>query len=174
MATKKPYERRTDAEKVFDNWTKTLGLFERGEYSVAIVRAAISMELAANLVVRAELLTNRSLPADFVGHLLKRANGLTGKFENLIYPILKGSPRYQSLKALSTDWRWVNKERNSVVHSGQFKNKKTAEKALSLARKAVIRMVAAYDPSFRLGKTKSKHLMLRSAAQSPTAAAKVH
>jgi hypothetical protein len=31
---------RTDAEKVFANWNKSLGLFERGEYSLAIVRAA--------------------------------------------------------------------------------------------------------------------------------------
>src|ERR1039458_3727621 len=42
---------RTDPEKVFANWNKTLGLLERNEYSVAIVRAAVTVELAANIVI---------------------------------------------------------------------------------------------------------------------------
>src|ERR1022692_1350940 len=96
---------RTDPEKVFTNWNKTLGLFERGEYSLAIVRAAVTMELAANIVVRAELVKKRNLPVDFVDSLLKWSNGLSGKFDKLIYPILKGCPNYASFKSLDADWR---------------------------------------------------------------------
>jgi hypothetical protein len=148
---------RTDPEKVFANWNKTLGLFERGEYSLAIVRAAVTMELAANIVVRAELVKKRNLPVDFVDSLLKWSNGLSGKFDKLIYPILKGSPNYESFKSLDADWRKTNKERNGVAHSGDFKTKSVAEDILSRARKVVATMMSDYQPTLKFGKTQSEH-----------------
>ena len=48
---KKPYSERTDLEKIESNWTKTRGLLKREEWSLAIVRAATAVEIAANLVV---------------------------------------------------------------------------------------------------------------------------
>jgi hypothetical protein len=148
---------RTDPEKVFANWNKTLGLFERGEYSLAIVRAAVTMELAANIVVRAELVKKRNLPVDFVDSLLKWSNGLSGKFDKLIYPILKGCPNYASFKSLDADWRKTNKERNSVAHSGDFKTKSVAKDILSRARKVVSTMMSDYQPTLKFGKTQSEH-----------------
>ena len=52
---KKPYSERTDREKISNNLRKTLALFQKGEYSVSIIRAATTAELATNLVIRAEL-----------------------------------------------------------------------------------------------------------------------
>jgi len=64
---------RTDPEKIFANWNKTLGLFERGEYSLAIMRAAVTMEIAANIVVRhyiasgAQVVRTARLPINTLG-----------------------------------------------------------------------------------------------------------
>ncbi len=148
---------RTDSEKVFANWNKTLGLFERSEYSVAIVRAAVTVELAANIVIRAELVEKRKLPLDFVDFLLNWSNGLTGKFDKLIYPILKGSPNYKLFKSLDADWRKINKERNGVAHSGEFKTKSVAEDVVSKAREVVQAMMSDYQPTLKFGKTQSEH-----------------
>ena len=35
---KKPYEERTDAEKLEDNWIKTVSLFNKSQYSMSIRR----------------------------------------------------------------------------------------------------------------------------------------
>lgn len=154
MAKKKE---RTDPEKVWANWNKTLGLFERDEYSVAIVRAAVTLEVAANIVIRAELVKKRKLPVHFVDSLPKWSNGLTGKFDKLIYPILKGSSKDEPFKALAADWRKINDERNSVAHRGDFKGKSAAADVVTRARKVLRAMMADYEPSLKFGKTQSEH-----------------
>jgi hypothetical protein len=148
---------RTDPEKVFANWNKTLGLFERGEYSLAIIRAAVTMEIAANIVVRAELVGRRSLPVNFVESLLMWSNGISGKFNKLIYPILEGSPNYDAFKALDQDWKKINRERNSVAHSGDFKTKDVAEDIVSRARNVLKAMMSDYQPTLKFGRTQSEH-----------------
>jgi hypothetical protein len=148
---------RTDPEKVWANWNKTLGLLERDEYSVAIVRAAVTLEVAANIVIRAELVKKRKLPVHFVDSLLKWSNGLTGKFDKLIYPILKGSSKHESFKALAADWQKINDERNSVAHRGDFKGKSVAVDVVTKARKVLRAMMADYEPSLKFGKTQSEH-----------------
>ncbi len=90
---KKPYDERTDKEKIRSNWTKTCGLYLRGEHSMAVIRAATAVELAANLVVREELENNQKLPKEFVDSLMKWANGLVGKLNRLIIPITKGTKK---------------------------------------------------------------------------------
>jgi len=152
---------RTDPEKVFANWNKTLGLLERDEYSVAIVRAAVTIEIAANIVVRAELIEKRKLPVDFVDSLLKWSNGLAGKFDKLIYPILKGIPHHESFKSRTADWRKINEERNAVAHRGEFKSKSVADDVVSKARKVLETMMADYEPTLKFGKTQSEHKKLR-------------
>src|SRR2546430_8450229 len=92
-ARKKPYSKRSDADKLPTNWRKTLGLLERSEFSMAIIRAGTCAEIAANIVVRAELIQRRQLEAAFVDTLLYWANGLQGKFSRLILPILAGTDR---------------------------------------------------------------------------------
>jgi hypothetical protein len=148
---------RTDAEKVFANWTKTLGLYERKEYSVAIVRAAVTVELAANIIIRAELIQKRNLPAAFVDKLMLWANGLSGKFRQLIYPILEGTPNHQAIARLEADWKKVNKERNSVAHCGEFKNKKEGEEVVTKARHVLEAMLRDYEPTLIFGSTQSVH-----------------
>jgi hypothetical protein len=154
---------RTDPEKVFANWNKTLGLLERDEYSVAIVRAAVTVEIAANIVIRAELVKKRNLPADFVDSLLIWSNGLAGKFRNLIYPILKGSVSYNSFQSLAADWKKINEERNRIVHRGEFKTKSVAEDIVSRARKVLQTMLVGYEPTLKFGKTQSEHKKHRDA-----------
>jgi len=134
-----------------------LGLFERGEYSVAIVRAGVTVELAANVVVRAELVKKRNLSATFVDSLFKNANGLKGKFDKLIYPVLKGSENYKSFTSLRKDWEKINGERNNVAHSGDFKNKDVATTIVMKARKVLQTMMADYEPTLKFGKTQSEH-----------------
>ena len=159
---------RTDPEKVFANWNKTLGLLERNEYSVAIVRAAVTVEIAANIVIRAELVEKRNLPVEFVDSLLIWSNGLAGKFNKLIYPILKGSPNHKSFQSLGADWRKINEERNSVAHRGDFKTRTVADDIVSRARKVLETMMSDYRPTLKFGKTQSEHKKHRHAQSGAT------
>ena len=130
---KKPYSDRTLEEKITSNWTKTLGLFKRGEYSTVVIRAATSIELASNLLIKAEFHQNRGLPEEFVESLMMWANGLMGKVDRLLLPIFKGTAKEKKLKEIKTRSKDINDERNNVVHRGQFKAKKTATRVISEA-----------------------------------------
>ncbi len=88
---KKPYSARSDLDKVISNWTKTLGLFSRGEYSISIIRAATTAELALNFALRNELSVKKKLPIEFVDKQLMDANGLRGKLDRLFVPMFKGT-----------------------------------------------------------------------------------
>ena len=79
MATGKPYEHRTDLEKVQSQWHKLSGLHTREEWSAAIVGAATAAEIAANFAVRQEFAARSKFDSDFVDGLLVWANGLAGK-----------------------------------------------------------------------------------------------
>ena len=130
---KKPYSHRTLEEKITSNWKKTLGLFKRGEYSTVVIRAATSIELASNLLIKAEFHNNRGLPEAFVESLMMWANGLMGKVDRLLLPIFKGTPKENKLKEIKERSKDINDERNNVVHRGQFKAKKTATRVISEA-----------------------------------------
>ena len=122
-----PYEDRSDPDKLYSNWTKTAGLLNRGEYSLAVVRAATCIELAANIVVRRKLVDDAHLPLSFVDSLLKLANGLRYKIQKLIQPMYKGTAHEKALASLAKEILRINKNRNFIVHSGQFRGKKAAE-----------------------------------------------
>jgi hypothetical protein len=96
--TNKPYSQRSDTEKLESNWRKTLGLFERDEHSMAIIRAGTCAEIAANIVIRSELVQKRHLESQFVDSLLRWSNGLDGKFSHIILPLFDGTPRHAALK----------------------------------------------------------------------------
>lgn len=68
---KTPYSDAEDDEKVRRNWNKTLGLFDKGEYSTAVLRAAISLELMTNFIIREELVYEKGLTLEFANRLLK-------------------------------------------------------------------------------------------------------
>lgn len=147
---KKPYDERTDIEKIQSNWKKIHGLLDREEWSSAIVRAATATEIAANLVVRQEFIGFRGLDSTLVDHFLRWANGIQGKFDKLILPSIKGKTYEKDFKALKKRVEDINKERNAIVHSGKFHNKSGAKKIVAEAREAIVGMLAPYGDEFEL------------------------
>ncbi len=145
-----PYSERTDIEKIKSNWNKTRGLYNRKEWSGAIVRAATAVEIAANLVIREELQVKRNLEKDFVDNLLMWANGIYGKFKWIILPILKGSGNYNIFTTATSKVDRINKERNSIVHSGQFKKSSTAKEIIILSKEVIESLVQQYEEKFTI------------------------
>jgi hypothetical protein len=151
MKKKLPYSERSDVDKVRANWTKTRGLFERDEYSVAIIRAATTVEIAVNLAVRQELISAKGLPMKFVDQLLKWTNGVNGKLNNMLKPLWQETPQgKERFKTLSDPIRKVNLVRNSVVHSGEFKNRRTAIEVLDRSHLVIMASITPYEPKFVL------------------------
>jgi len=149
VKNKKPYSERTDLEKIKSNWTKSRKLFERGEYSVSIIRAVTTIEIAANFAIRQELIVKHSLPDNFVDSLLLWANGVNGKFIKLLYEITEGHWN-KTLRIIHKNIKFVNDHRNKIVHSGQFKKKPTAKKCLAISRKNILKLVNKYESGFKL------------------------
>lgn len=129
---KKPYSRASDDEKVARNWRKAFGLYERGEYSVAVLRCTTCLELAVNFAIRQELVTELKLPLQFVDKLLLNANGIHGKYQNLYLPIMAQYEEQDDLKRLWSDRiTKVNAERNKIAHQGEFRSRKAADKVMA-------------------------------------------
>ena len=149
---KKPYSQRSDTEKLESNWTKTLGLFDRGEYSMAIVRAGTCAEIAANIVIRSELVKKRGLDPRFVDSLLRWANGLQGKFTRIILPVFKGTSRHAALKKHYKEIGEVNDARNEIAHGGRFASKESAQKLIRVAHAICGSLTSHYPPSPKLKK----------------------
>ena len=149
-SNKKPYDERTDKEKIQSNWTKTCGLYLRGEHSMAVIRAATAVELAANLVVREELENNQKLPKEFVNSLMKWANGLVGKLNRLIIPITKGTDKEKFFKDIQKQVVDINDQRNGVAHRGEFKIKKTSTRIIAEAHEIIEKLVQQYDKGFAI------------------------
>jgi hypothetical protein len=131
--SKKPYEERNDDEKLLSNLHKAVGLFEREDWSASILRVATSSEIASNIYIRHYLLQKHHLPADFVDALLKSANGMAGKFRQLITPAAKSLGNWEQIKSIQKKIDSINKHRNEVAHEGKFKNKPDAEIVFSYA-----------------------------------------
>lgn len=147
---KKSYAERSDLEKIKSNWGKTIGLFSRKEYSLSIVRAAVTAELSLNFTIRKELHIKRNLPLDFVDNLLKWANGIQGKIDKLLLPILKGSKFHDDARAISVEIKKINEQRNYIAHRGEFRTKETAERYISIARETLECLITEYEPTFEL------------------------
>lgn len=145
-----PYEQRTDLEKVHANWKKTTGLFARREYSLSIVRAAVTGELALNYAIRHELHVQRSLPIRFVDNLLKWANGIEGKLQKLLLEITAGTQAELPVQQIARSLRALNKQRNAIAHKGEFRNREPAQEQLTRAHAAVQQLVQLYDSTFAL------------------------
>lgn len=145
-----PYRHRSDLDKIRSNWIKVRGLIQQRQWSGAIVRAATATEIAANLAVRRELVDIRNLDEDFVDHLLKWANGVQGKFDKILIPVMKGDewlPDFKRLRARAAD---INRERNTVVHSGSFKKRSTAAKVVKEAREIIHSLIEPYHDNIDL------------------------
>lgn len=149
MATQKAYEKLSDLENLRKQWRKLSGLHTREEWSAAIIRAATAAEIAANYAIREELISKRSLEAEFVDNLLHWANGLSGKLERLLIPLTRKEidkvDKMKELRKLAND---VNQQRNSIVHQGEFCNEEEAKKTISKAQEFIVGLVQLYEPSF--------------------------
>ena len=147
---KKPYSKRTDLEKINSSWIKARGLYKRGDFSASIIRAATAVEIAANFIIRQELEINRNIEDVFVDRLLLWANGIQGKIDRLIIPISKISTNISISDDIKTKINTINKERNSIVHSGQFKKNTTAKKILDLSKEVIEELVSQYNTNLVL------------------------
>jgi len=147
----RPYEDRTDLEKIRSQWKKLSGLHTREEWSAAIVRAATAAEIAANFAVRQEFTASSSFDEDFVDGLLIWSNGLAGKLDRLLIPVtaLDGA-KNKEIRALKTIAREINRKRNSVVHQGEFCNEEEAESGIASSREFITRLIQIYEPAFAL------------------------
>src|SRR5436305_9301680 len=88
----KPYNERTDLEKLQSQWTKLSGLHLRDEPSSAIVRCATAAEIAANYAIRTEWAKQTQFDAVIVDQFLRWANGLSLKISRLFVPIFFARP----------------------------------------------------------------------------------
>lgn len=149
---KKPYEQRTDVERLEDNWNKTVSLYNKSQFSMAVVRAGTCVEIAANIVIRAELIQKRKLEAAFVDSLLVWANGLYGKFTKLILPLLGGTPRLAKFRQHRTSIEKLNRTRNAIAHGGHFTSQREAESLLTIARSLCTALTADYPAPRKLKK----------------------
>ena len=147
---KKNYDERTDIEKIESQWTKLSGLHTREESSAAVVRAATAAELAANLAVRQEFAARSQFNAAFVDKLLRWANGLTGKIDKLLLPMLDGEPKHGRIQKLCKLARKINDKRNDIAHRGVFCSQKEATALIADCKKFVVGVVGHYVPDFDL------------------------
>jgi hypothetical protein len=150
ISHKRAYSERTDLEKVQSNWKKAVGLYSRKEWSTVIMRSVTAVELAANYVIRKELIEKRKLENEFVDHLMIWANGIRGKFEKLILPLAINAQAASDLKKVKKKIDEINMERNSIAHSGQFKQQSTAKHVLQSSREIIETLVQIYESDFSL------------------------
>lgn len=148
---KKPYEERTDLEKVQSQWHKLSGLHTREEWSSAIVRAATAAEIAANFAIRAEFSMRSKFDATFVNSLLKWANGLAGKLDRLLVPLAASEKtKLKTMRALCVTAQEINVKRNAVAHQGEFCNEDEATAIIAQTKQFITGLVQLYEPTFEL------------------------
>ena len=152
---RKPYVERSDLEKIQSQWVKLTGLHDRTDYSAAVIRAASATELAVNYALRKEFSARSQLDGKFVDGLLIWANGLKGKVERLLLPILDGDPKHATVRQLWSLAKRINKKRNEIAHSGHFCSKKEAAALILDCQTVVHGIVHLYEPTFLLKEVSS-------------------
>lgn len=155
MSIRKPYQERSDLEKVQSQWGKFTALHTRKEWSAAIVRAATAAEIAANYAIRREFAAQSEFDAGFVNSLMLWANGLSGKMDRLLIPLSHGSKKskFRNLRDVAGK---INNKRNAIVHQGEFCNEGEAKEIIGQARIFIETLIGMYDPEFKLRDKVSK------------------
>ena len=155
--SKKPYNERSDLEKLRAQWTKLSGLHLRDEPSAAIVRCATAAEIAANYAIRTEWARQTEFDGVVVDQFLRWANGLQGKVTRLFVPIYFAHPtKSKTGKALIASAEKINGVRNAVVHQGAFSNAKEAGAAIEDAKAFINLIVGLSIPGFDIADSTSK------------------
>ena len=148
---RKPYQQRTDIEKIHSQWHKLSGLHTREEWSAAVVRAATAAEIAANLAIRAEFSEQSKLSSKFIDSQLKWANGLSGKIDHLMAPLWQYQPaKRKGLNSLRRLAKAITLRRNAIVHLGEFCNAIEATDIIEKAENFIIDLVRIYHSNFVL------------------------
>lgn len=146
-----PYADRSDLQKIRSQWKKLTGLHARDEPSAAIVRAATAVELSVNLAIRAEFAAQGELSAATVNGMMKRANGLRNKMQNLLTPLVIGRTNQAAVKGLGKAAEKINDARNDIVHSGVFSSRSASTTTIEQCRQFINSMVRLYEEDFELG-----------------------
>lgn len=156
------YDDRTDLEKLQSQWNKIGGIFDRGqEWSAAIVRAATSAEIAANVAIRKRFEAESQFSEEFVDSLLVWANGLEGKFRRLIIPAEQDAARKADLSGLKKKAEKLSGKRNAIVHRGAFADRREAKAFVKTAREIVMALVIPWEPTFLLDDEKEPKKLKR-------------
>lgn len=149
--SKKPYEHRTDIEKLKSQWHKLSGLHTREEWSAAVIRAATAAEIAANFAIRSEFSARSEFDDAFVDNLLHWANGLAGKLDRLLIPLSEDDKsKKKEMKRLRKVANEVNKKRNAIVHQGQFCNENEAKETITHTKDFITSLMKIYQHEFTL------------------------
>jgi len=154
MRKKLPYDERPDLQKVKAQWHKLTGLHSREEWSEAVVRAATAAEIAANFAIREEFARASIFAPEFVDSLLKWSNGLAGKLDHLLIPIIGPSLSQENLARLKKLARTVNDDRNKIVHRGEFRGGPESRATIEAAREFIETLVRRYKSKYRLKEKK--------------------
>jgi hypothetical protein len=147
---RKPYDERTDLERIQSQWVKLTGLHDRTDYSAAVVRAATATEIAVTLALRREFAERSQLEAAFINGLFRWANGLNGKVERLLVPLLRGDAKVATVKGLLPLAKRIHKKRDQIAHSGHLCTKKEAANLIGDCKAFVHGIVRLYEPDFTL------------------------
>lgn len=146
-----PYEQRTDIEKIQSQWTKLSGHQNRTDWSAAVVRAATACEVAVNLAIRREHVScDGQINTEVVNAKLIRANGLKGKIQKLLLPLIKEKPHSEPIRKLKKLALTINEKRNLIVHSGEFCGRADAIDLIEQCQQFVVGLVNIYEPGFIL------------------------
>lgn len=149
-AERKPYEKRTDIQKIRSQWTKLSGLHDRTDWSAAIVRAATATEIAVNFAIRKEFTSRSRFDEPFVNGLLRWANGLPGKLDRLLIPLLRGRKKLKTITELRPLAQKIHDKRNDIAHRGEFCSEGVSAALIDDCQKFVHGVVRLYKPTFTL------------------------
>lgn len=150
MSKKKPYNDRSDLNRIASQWTKLRGHHTREDWSAAVVRAATAAEIAVNLALREEFRVHSDFQVAFVDSLLRWANGLSGKLQKLLLPLLQDQPKHVALRKLCKLANTITDKRNKIVHRGEFCSQKESTELIQKCHKFVVELVRLYEPAFSL------------------------
>lgn len=145
----KPYNERSDLEKLQSQWTKLSGLHLREEPSAAVVRCATAAEIAANYAIRTEWARKTDFDDTIIDMFLRWANGLPLKVTRLFVPVYFATPDQSPIgKALRASAEKINTVRNAVVHQGAFSSAGEAEAVIAEAMTFINMIVGLSIPEF--------------------------
>jgi len=148
---KTTYKQRDDLSKIQSQWTKLKGHHSREDWSAAVVRAATACEIAVNFAVRREYAAKDGhINVDAVNTELMRANGLKGKLQKILLPLIREKAHNQAVRELKKLALTINDKRNLIVHSGEFCEKPEATALIEQCAQFVVGLVTIYEPKFKL------------------------